>query len=143
VTCVERGGRESGGVFRRRAAPGSNSRSIAASPALAYNSRWPPVWNMRGRRDRLPRSGTEARGHCLSLRGNAARYRGHAGAVVDLPHILADHLSAPIPGRGYGNSPIAYKNMIVVGVDRDRGDGEDAGGDAKNEEEKKAEEKKE
>jgi outer membrane protein assembly factor BamB len=48
-------------------------------------------------------------------------------------HDLAAEYNAPIPGRGYGASPIAYGNTIIVPVDRkrdrnqdesDEGDGE-------------------
>ena len=35
-------------------------------------------------------------------------------------HDLVKEFGAPIPGRGYGNSPIAYKNTLIVAVDRER-----------------------
>lgn len=38
----------------------------------------------------------------------------------DLPKDFGGH----VPGRGYGNSPIAYKDTIIVAVDRDRKDEE-------------------
>ncbi len=41
-------------------------------------------------------------------------------------HDLAEEFGAPIPGRGYGVSPIAYKNAIIVPVDRTRPSGDDA-----------------
>lgn len=37
-------------------------------------------------------------------------------------HDLAKEYNAMIPDRGYGNSPIAYKNTVIVAVDRERKD---------------------
>jgi outer membrane protein assembly factor BamB len=76
--------------------------------------------------------GTNAMMHC---------YNKKTGEVV-WKHDLPKEFGAPIPGRGYGNSPIAYKNTVIVGVDREReGEGEGQA-EAKKEEEKKDEGKK-
>ncbi len=37
---------------------------------------------------------------------------------------LVKEFDAPVPGRGYGASPIAYKNTVIVLVDREREDDE-------------------
>jgi len=58
--------------------------------------------------------GTNAVMHC---------YDKKTGDIV-WKHDLAKQYQAPIPGRGYGCSPIAYKNMVIVGVDRKREDDE-------------------
>ena len=77
--------------------------------------------------DHLYAIGTNAVMHC---------YNKKTGEVI-WKHDLPAEFGAPIPGRGYGNSPIAYKNMVIVGVDRDRGEGDGEGGGA--DEAKKAE----
>lgn len=69
--------------------------------------------------DMLYTIGTNAVMHC---------YNKKDGKVV-WSHDLPKEFGAPIPGRGYGNSPIAYKNMVIVAVDREReGQGEGSGG---------------
>lgn len=60
--------------------------------------------------------GTNAVMHC---------YDKKTGQVI-WKHDLPKKFGAPIPGRGYGNSPIAYKNTVIVGVDRER---DEAGSD--------------
>jgi outer membrane protein assembly factor BamB len=71
--------------------------------------------------------------HVYTIGSNAVMhcYNKKTGDVV-WKHDLPKEFGAPIPGRGYGNSPIAYKNTVIVGVDRERGEGE--GGEAKKEE---------
>jgi len=60
-------------------------------------------------------------------------YDKKTGKVIWM-HDLPKEFNADIPGRGYGSSPIAYKNTVIVAVDRKRED--ERGGD-------KAEENKE
>jgi len=64
--------------------------------------------------DHLFTIGTNAVMHC---------YDKSTGEVI-WKHDLAAEFNAPVPGRGFGCSPIAYKNMVIVGVDRKRGDDE-------------------
>jgi len=45
-------------------------------------------------------------------------------------HDLEKEMNANVPGRGYGASPIAYKNTLIVLVDHKRADEEGGGGDA-------------
>jgi outer membrane protein assembly factor BamB len=52
-------------------------------------------------------------------------------------HDLAKEYGASIPDRGYGNSPIAYKNTIIVAVDRDRKDEKKEAKEEKKKDEKK------
>jgi outer membrane protein assembly factor BamB len=65
--------------------------------------------------NRLYTIGTNAVMHC---------YNKKTGTVL-WKHDLAAEYGAPIPGRGYGCSPIAYKNAIIVGVDRDHSEDEE------------------
>lgn len=60
--------------------------------------------------DRLYTIGTNAVLHC---------FHKNTGAVL-WKHDLAAEFGAPIPGYGYGCSPIAYKGSIIVPVDRQR-----------------------
>jgi len=75
--------------------------------------------------DRLYGIGTNAVMHC---------YDKKTGNILWM-HDLPKEFGGDIPGRGYGSSPIAYKNTVIVAVDRKR---EDEGGDAKAEENKEA-----
>jgi outer membrane protein assembly factor BamB len=77
--------------------------------------------------DHLYTIGTNAVMHC---------YNKKTGDVV-WKHDLPAEYGAPVPGRGYGNSPIAYKNTIIVAVDRKR-DEEGGEGDGEKKEEAKA-----
>ncbi len=52
---------------------------------------------------------------------------------VQWKHDLPAEYNAPVPGRGYGSSPIAYKNTVIVAVDRKRGDGDEEEGEKKTE----------
>jgi len=63
--------------------------------------------------------GTNAVMHCLDKRNGKVLWK----------HDLAGEYGAPVPGRGYGCSPICYKNTVIVGVDRVRGGGRDEGED--------------
>ncbi len=60
--------------------------------------------------DRLYTIGTNAVMHA---------YDKKTGKVL-WKHDLPAEFKAPVPGRGYGVSPIAYKNTIIVVVDRER-----------------------
>ncbi len=51
-------------------------------------------------------------------------------------HDLKKEMNANVPDRGYGSSPIAYKNTLIVVVDRER-DGEQGGESEKSESEEK------
>jgi outer membrane protein assembly factor BamB len=61
--------------------------------------------------------GTNAVMHC---------YDKKSGKVV-WKHDLVEEFGAPIPGRGYGASPIVYKDTIIAIVDRTRDDAEGEG----------------
>lgn len=63
--------------------------------------------------DRLYTMGINVVLHCLDV---------STGKVI-WKHDLVDEYKAPIPGRGYSSSPIAYKNTVIVPV----GGGEDQG----------------
>jgi len=63
--------------------------------------------------DRLYTIGTNAVMHC---------YEKKTGKVLWKHDLPADY-NAPVPGRGYGVSPIAYKNSVIVIVDRKREEG--------------------
>ncbi len=77
--------------------------------------------------NRLYTIGTNAVLHC---------YNKKTGEVI-WKHDLAGEFGAPIPERGYGSSPIAYKNTIIVAVDRKRpADQEGAAGAAGGSEDK-------
>lgn len=69
--------------------------------------------------DHLYTIGTNAVMHCFDKKtGN-----------VNWMHDLPKEFNADLPGRGYGFSPIAYKNTVIVAVDRKRegeGDGDKA-----------------
>jgi outer membrane protein assembly factor BamB len=71
---------------------------------------------------RLYTIGTNAVMHCFDKRSGDILWK----------HDLAEKFGAPIPGRGYGCSPIAYKNTVIVPVDRVRP--EEHGGAAEGEE---------
>lgn len=73
--------------------------------------------------------GTNAVVHC---------YNKKDGKVV-WSHDLPKEFGAPIPGRGYGNSPIAYKNTVIVAVDREREEEGEGAGVGNGKEEKKPE----
>ena len=60
--------------------------------------------------DRLYTIGTNAVMYC---------YEKRTGQVL-WKHDLVDEYGAPIPGRGYGCSPIAYRDTVIVPVDRAR-----------------------
>ena len=75
--------------------------------------------------DRLYTIGTNAVMHCFDKK---------VGKVIWM-HDLPKEFSADIPGRGYGSSPIAYKDTVFVVVDRKR---EGEGGGDKPEESKEA-----
>ncbi len=60
--------------------------------------------------DRLVTIGTNAVAHC---------YEKKTGNIL-WKHDLPAEFNAPVPGRGYGYSPIAYKNTVIVAVDRKR-----------------------
>ena len=75
--------------------------------------------------DRLYTIGTNAVMHC---------YDRKTGKVLWM-HDLPKEFNGDIPGRGYGCSPIAYKNTVILAVDRKR---EDEGGGDKIEENKEA-----
>ncbi len=64
--------------------------------------------------DRLYTIGTNAVMHA---------YDKKTGKVL-WKHDLPAEYNAPVPGRGYGASPIAYKNTVIVVVDRKREEGE-------------------
>lgn len=65
--------------------------------------------------DRLYTIGTNAVMHCFDKK---------SGKVLWM-HDLPKEYDGDIPGRGYGSSPIAYKNTVIVVVDRKRkGEGE-------------------
>jgi len=72
---------------------------------------------------RLYTIGTNAVLHC---------YNKKTGSVIWKRDLVAD-FGAPIPGRGYGCSPIAYNNLLIVAVDRERDDehGEGEGSETK------------
>ena len=78
--------------------------------------------------DRLYSIGTNAVLHCFDKK---------TGKVI-WKHDLPADFNAPIPGRGYCCSPIAYKNTIIVPVDRKRDDDD---GDGESEEKDSASEK--
>ncbi len=73
--------------------------------------------------------GTNAVMHC---------YNKKSGEVI-WKHDLVEGYGAPIPGRGYGSSPIAYKDTIIVAVDRTREEDDDGGEDEAKDEKKPAE----
>jgi len=87
--------------------------------------------------NRLYTIGTNAVMHCFDKKSGEVLWK----------HDLPKEFGAPVPGRGYGCSPIAYKDTIIVPVDRERarpeGEGEAAEGNeegaAEKAEEKKAE----
>jgi len=60
--------------------------------------------------DRLFTVGTNAVLHCFDKKTGQVHWK----------HDLPVEFDAPIPGRGYGCSPIAYKNTVIVPVDRKR-----------------------
>src|SRR3990172_7093887 len=62
--------------------------------------------------DRLYTIGTNAVMHCFDKK---------SGKVIWM-HDLPKEFNGDIPGRGYGCSPIAYKNTVIVAVDRKRED---------------------
>jgi len=76
--------------------------------------------------DRLYTIGTNAVMHCYDKKTGK----------VNWMHDLPKEFNADIPGRGYGSSPIAYKNTVIVAVDRKRED-EEGGDKAEKKEEAK------
>lgn len=54
--------------------------------------------------------GTNAVMHCFDKKSGKVLWK----------HDLVEEFGAPIPGRGYGASPIVYKNTIIAVVDRKR-----------------------
>jgi len=66
--------------------------------------------------DRVYTIGTNAVMHCFEKK---------TGKVL-WTHDLPAEFKAPVPGRGYGASPIVYKNSLIVVVDREREEGPDA-----------------
>lgn len=85
--------------------------------------------------NRLYTIGTNAMMHCFDKKTGEVLWK----------HDLPKEFGAPVPGRGYGCSPIAYKDTIIVPVDRERAqpEGEGQGAEGNEEGVKKAEEKKE
>jgi outer membrane protein assembly factor BamB len=59
---------------------------------------------------RLYTIGTNAVMHCFDKKTGEVLWK----------HDLPEAFGAPIPGRGYGASPIAYKDTVIVPVDRTR-----------------------
>lgn len=78
--------------------------------------------------DRLYTIGTNTVMHCYDRR---------TGKIL-WTHDLANEFDAPIPGRGYGSSPIAYKNTVIVSVGRKQ---EDDQGESTDDDETKSEKK--
>ncbi|MEE9268851.1 MAG: PQQ-binding-like beta-propeller repeat protein, partial [Candidatus Krumholzibacteria bacterium] len=78
--------------------------------------------------DRLYTIGTNTVMHCFNRR---------TGRIL-WTHDLANEFGAPIPGRGYGCSPIAYKSIVIVPVDRKRDDNQ---GESTSEDDTKSEAK--
>ncbi|UCE60531.1 MAG: PQQ-binding-like beta-propeller repeat protein [Phycisphaerales bacterium] len=77
--------------------------------------------------NRLFSIGTNAVMHCYDKRTGDVLWK----------HDLPEEFGAPIPGYGYANSPILYKNTIIIPVDHPRPEeeeGEDAEEDAAEEE---------
>ena len=64
--------------------------------------------------NRLYTIGTNSVMHCFNKKTGRVLWK----------HDLVDEFGAPIPGRGYASSPIAYKNTVIVPVDRPRKDQE-------------------
>lgn len=60
--------------------------------------------------DRLYTIGTNAVMHAFDKKTGKVLWK----------HDLPAEFNAPVPGRGYGASPIAYKNTVIVVVDRKR-----------------------
>ncbi len=73
--------------------------------------------------DRVYTIGTNAVMHCFEKKTGKVLWK----------HDLPAEYKAPVPSRGYGVSPIAYKNTIIVAVDRERPEGEGAAGGEKKE----------
>lgn len=63
--------------------------------------------------DRLYTIGTNAVMHCFEKKTGKILWK----------HDLPAEFKAPVPGRGYGVSPIPYKNSLIVAVDREREEG--------------------
>jgi len=76
--------------------------------------------------NRLYTIGTNAVMHCYNKKNGKVLWK----------HDLAEEFGAPVPGRGYGASPIVYKDTIIVPVDRQRGEGHGESGAAEGEETK-------
>lgn len=57
---------------------------------------------------RLYTIGTNAAMHCFNKRTGRVLWK----------HDLVNEFGGPVPGRGFGSSPIAYKNTVIVPVDR-------------------------
>ncbi len=64
--------------------------------------------------NRLYTIGSNAVMHCFNKRTGRVLWK----------HDLVKEYGGPVPGRGYGCSPIAYKNTVIVPVDRPREDQE-------------------
>ncbi|MGD2110046.1 MAG: PQQ-like beta-propeller repeat protein [Phycisphaerae bacterium] len=77
--------------------------------------------------DKLYTIGTNAVLHCYDKKSGDVKWK----------HDLVAEFDAPIPGRGYGCSPLAYKNLLIVAVDRKR-EQESPEGDEQKEPEKPA-----
>lgn len=75
-------------------------------------------------KDRLYTIGTNAVMHCFDKKTGEVLWK----------HDLAEEFGAPIPGRGYGCSPIAYKNTVIVPVDRKREQQQEGEGEAEDSE---------
>ncbi len=73
--------------------------------------------------DRLFTIGAKAMLHCLDR---------HTGKVIWKHDLISDY-AAPLPHFGYSPSPLAYENLIIVPVDRDRsrGGGDEGAGASK------------
>ncbi len=59
---------------------------------------------------RLYTIGTNGVMHCFDKKSGEVLWK----------HDLPEAFGAPIPGRGYGCSPMAYNDLVIVPVDRDR-----------------------
>ncbi len=81
--------------------------------------------------NRLFTIGTNVVMHC---------YNKKTGKVL-WKHDLVAEYGAPIPRRGYGCSPIAYRNTIIVGVDRKRAENQEGQADDEDETKKEVDEK--
>ncbi|MBI1826942.1 MAG: PQQ-binding-like beta-propeller repeat protein [Planctomycetes bacterium] len=77
--------------------------------------------------DKVYTIGTNGLMHCFDKKAGKSLWQ----------HDLAKDYGALVPDRGYGNSPIAYKNTIIVAVDRDRKDEKKEAKDEKKKDEKK------